>query len=179
MNRKKVRSGVLGLLAIVLISVGQAWGIEAFETDAELVIIEIEEQDAYDIEHAELIEEQELEPIAQLPPGLVGRIIHVEMTAYCACKRCNGKYSDGKATQTASGMYLYNNPEYADKYCAATKAVGKLGTKIEIDGTVYTIVDRMGRKDGLAVDIFVPDHGACYDVYGRQRNKEAIVYEQR
>lgn len=118
----------------------------------------------------------EPEPISDVPPpGTTYRTIRAEVTAYCACRRCNGKYSAGNATQTASGMYLYNNPEYADKYCAATRAVGKLGTKVEIDGIVYTIVDRMGRKDGLAVDIFIPGHAECKES-GRRRNKEIHVY---
>lgn len=102
--------------------------------------------------------------------------IRAEITAYCACKRCNGKYSiDGHSTKTATPLILRNEPEYADKYCAATAAVGDFGDIVIIDGIGYEIVDRMGRKEGKAIDIFVPDHQKGNDEYERRRNYEVEV----
>lgn len=106
------------------------------------------------------------------------KTIRAEITAYCACKKCNSDYSDGHTTKTASGIYLSNEPEYADKYCAATAAVGNFGDIVIIDGIDYEIVDRMGRKDGKAIDIFVPDHKTCYEEYGRRRNYEVEVIKK-
>lgn len=89
---------------------------------------------------------------------------NVRVTAYCACRYCNGYWSRWKngtwATQTASGKWLYNKKEYANKYCAATPAVGKLGDKIKIKlngkTLVLTIVDRLGSNSGYAIDYFIP-----------------------
>lgn len=108
----------------------------------------------------------------------VGTLIKAEITAYCACEVCNGKYSSGNSTETAIGIILRNDPEYADKYCAATSAVGDLGDIVIIDGISYEIIDRMGRKHGKAIDIFVPDHRTCYEEYGRRRNYEVEVIEK-
>lgn len=105
--------------------------------------------------------------------------MRAEVTAYCACKRCNGKYSiDGYSTETATTLILKNEPEYADKYCAATSAVGDFGDIVIIDGISYEIVDRMGRKDGKAVDIFVPNHQKGNDEYERRRNYEVEVIKK-
>lgn len=106
------------------------------------------------------------------------KVIKAEITAYCACPICNGKYSMGEETETASGRILKNTEEYANKYCAATAAVGKLGDVVIIDGLRYRIVDRMGRKDGYAIDIFVPNHADCADKYGRRRNVEVKVVDK-
>lgn len=106
-------------------------------------------------------------------------IVKADVTAYCACKGCNGKHSiDGHSTKTATPLILKNEPEYADKYCAATKAVGKLGDIVIIDGISYEIVDRMGRKYGKAIDIFVPNHQQGNNEYGRRRNYEVIVIKR-
>lgn len=87
------------------------------------------------------------------------------VTHYCACKKCNGKYSHSENginyTATASGVKLYDGIE--GNYCAAT--FGKLGDIITIDGVEYKIVDRMGNrhKKGNRVDIFVSEgHSKCY-----------------
>lgn len=86
------------------------------------------------------------------------------VTHYCACEKCNGKYSYEQGginyTATASGKKLYDGIE--GNYCAAT--FGEMGDVIEINGTEYIIVDRMGNrgKKGNRVDIFVPDgHAEC------------------
>lgn len=89
------------------------------------------------------------------------------VTHYCACKKCNGKYSHSENginyTATASGIKLYDGIE--GNYCAAT--FGKLGDIITIDGVEYKIVDRMGNrhKKGNRVDIFVSEgHSKCYEL---------------
>ena len=87
------------------------------------------------------------------------------ITHYCACSKCNGKYSrteDGiNYTATASGITLHDG--MTGNYCAAT--FGSLGDVIEINGTEYTIVDRMGGNSGYRVDIFVGEgHARCMEL---------------
>ena len=101
-----------------------------------------------------------------------GSTIKATITYYCACKKCCGKYSyvkDGVTySKTASGKKIYNGME-DQHWCAAT--FGRLGDKIEINGTVYTIVDRFGSSSSrYKVDIFTPaGHAACNRL-GKQRN---------
>lgn len=91
---------------------------------------------------------------------------NVKVTAYCACRSCNGYWSTGSSTQTALGITLKNNSSYANKYCAATPAVGNLGDTVTFTakGKTYTvkIVDRLGSSSGYKIDLFVPNHSNCY-----------------
>ena len=122
--------------------------------------------------------EPTIEPtIEPTPTPKPYKVLKAEVTAYCACRICNGDYSDGFMTETASGMMLKNEEKYADKYCAATSAVGKIGEVVIVDGIRYKIVDRMGRKHGKAIDLFVPNHTDCGALYGRRRNVEVKVIE--
>lgn len=100
-----------------------------------------------------------------------GKQITATITHYCACSKCNGKYSytdsDGAVyCSTAGGVKLYNGRNNGN-YCAAN--FGKLGDKITINGTTYTIIDRFGNSSGAPkVDIFVSEgHSTCMQK-GRQ-----------
>jgi len=84
----------------------------------------------------------------------VARAEEWKVTAYCACPKCCGKYSDGVF---ASGKKVY----------VGGVAVNwlKFGTKIQIDGVEYTVEDRgaksiFGTKDNpiKAVDIYFESH---------------------
>jgi 3D (Asp-Asp-Asp) domain-containing protein len=98
--------------------------------------------------------------------GYKRTIKNVKVTAYCACTSCNGYWSSGNSTQTAIGITLRNNSSYANKYCAATPAVGKLGEVVtfKAKGKTYKvkIVDRLGSSSGYKIDLFVPNHSNCY-----------------
>jgi len=82
------------------------------------------------------------------------------ITYYCACDICNGSYAwqDENGIwccTTAKGIVLSNNGE---KWYVCAANFGKLGDKIEIDGEVYTIVDRFGNNGGSPkIDIFCAD----------------------
>lgn len=87
------------------------------------------------------------------------------ITHYCACSKCNGKYSRTENginyTSTASGITLHDG--ISGNYCAAT--FGKLGDIVTINGVDYKIVDRMGGNDGKRIDIFVADgHAKCNEL---------------
>lgn len=101
------------------------------------------------------------------------------ITHYCACKKCNGKYSytdsDGAVyCSTAGGVKLYNGRNNGN-YCAAN--FGKIGNKVTIKGVTYTIVDRFGNNSGSPkIDIFVSDgHSACMQK-GRQTGVSVILH---
>lgn len=92
-------------------------------------------------------------------------IITANITHYCACSKCNGKYSFTKGgknyTETAIGMILHDG--ISGNYCAAT--FGSLGDTITINGTDYKLVDRMKSKSGRKVDIFIADgHDKCLEL---------------
>ena len=77
-----------------------------------------------------------------------------KVTAYCACTKCCGKYSDG---QFASGRLVY----YGGVACNWLK----FGTSLLIGGKVYTVEDRgakslFGSKTNHIkhVDIYMPKH---------------------
>lgn len=87
-----------------------------------------------------------------------GQIIPGKATHYCACAACNGSNSGS----TASGMKIYNG--MANPYIVACNWL-PLGTKIKVNGVLYTVADRGGsgfNKVGR-VDIFTPGgHAECY-----------------
>lgn len=71
------------------------------------------------------------------------------ITAYCPCKLCCGKYSDGI---TASGAPAKG------KLIAAPKSI-PFGTWIDIPGYGYAeVLDRGGAIKGRRLDVFFPTH---------------------
>ena len=77
--------------------------------------------------------------------------IEVDVTHYCNCKKCCGKWAGGNMAsgkKPATGM-------------VAMSSHYPFGTQIMIKGTMYTVEDRGGtgiENDIHRVDIFVPDH---------------------
>ena len=104
----------------------------------------------------------------------------IKVTAYCAGPCCNGYYSSGNSSITASGMRIYNNSSYANKYCAATPSVGALGETIQLklNGKIYNlkIVDRLGSSYGNRVDFFIPNHSQC-NRFGVRYNVTGKIYK--
>lgn len=94
--------------------------------------------------------ESENVPIAQTP-GKVDYTLSVEVTHYCACTKCCGKNANGitaSGKQAAPGM-------------VAMSSHYPFGTKLSINGTLYTVEDRGGKgieSDIARVDIFETDH---------------------
>lgn len=71
-----------------------------------------------------------------------------KITAYCACSKCCGK-STGR---TASGTKAT-----AGRTVAASSKFA-FGTKLNINGHIYTVEDRGGAIQGNKIDIFVNSH---------------------
>lgn len=87
-----------------------------------------------------------------------GQVIGGKATHYCACAVCNGSSSGG----TASGMHIYNG--MPNPYIVACNWL-PLGTKIKVNGVMYTVADRGGSgfNNVGRVDIFTPGgHAECY-----------------
>ena len=88
----------------------------------------------------------------------VGQHIDGRYTHYCACATCNGSNSG----ITSSGKRISNGMK--NPYYIACNWL-PLGTVLNVDGVMYTVVDRGG--SGLSavgrIDIFTPEgHAACY-----------------
>lgn len=71
-----------------------------------------------------------------------------KITAYCSCAKCCGK-SNGI---TASGRYATAN------HTIAAPGNFAIGTKLKINGIVYTVEDRGGAINGKKIDIYVNSH---------------------
>lgn len=94
------------------------------------------------IEEKEVVVEVETEPINY-------KTINVVATAYCPCSKCCGK-SDGI---TATGVKAKEG-----RTIAADPKKFPYGTKILIDGNVYTVEDCGGAIKDNKIDIFFESH---------------------
>jgi 3D (Asp-Asp-Asp) domain-containing protein len=78
------------------------------------------------------------------------------VTAYCPCKKCCGKFSDGV---TANGKSIYAN---RSMFVAADTRVLKFGTMISIPGyrggRSVPVWDRGGKIKGKRIDVFYLSH---------------------
>lgn len=100
-----------------------------------------------------------------------GDIISGKASHYCACKTCNGSSSTGT---TASGMKIYNGMQ--NPYIVACNWL-PLGTKIKVNGVLYTVADRGGRSLSTKgrLDIFTPGGHALCKKLGTPKIKIEIV----
>ncbi len=89
------------------------------------------------------------------------------LTAYCACPICCGIYSNMETPTTASGTIAMQG-----RTIAADTSVFPFGTKLVINGQVYTVEDRGGAIVGNRIDIFFNSHQEAL-IFGRQ---SAAVY---
>lgn len=88
------------------------------------------------------------------------------VTAYCPCRKCCGKWSDGI---TASGATAK-----AGRTIAAPRNFA-FGTKLVINGVTYTVEDRGGSIKGRRLDIYFSNHSEAKK-FGKQR-LEVFCYE--
>lgn len=76
-----------------------------------------------------------------------------KITAYCGCAKCCGK-TDGitaSGTKVTAGRTIAAPPEIP------------FGTKISINGHIYTVEDRGGAIKGNRIDIYFETHQAALD----------------
>lgn len=92
------------------------------------------------------------------------RTIMMEVTAYCACKKCCGPNAMGI---TASGLHVSYN---AGKFVAADTSLLPFGTKLLIPGydeAPVEVIDRGGAIKGNKLDVFFASHQRALE-WGRQ-----------
>ena len=91
--------------------------------------------------------QEESEPIVEPEPTIVSLGTY-KITAYCGCAKCCGK-TDGI---TASGTHVT-----AGRTIAAPPEI-PFGTKLMINGHIYTVEDRGGAITGKRIDIYFESH---------------------
>lgn len=82
------------------------------------------------------------------------------ITAYCGCKKCSGG-----TQKTASGTTPTEG-----RTIAADTSILPFGTKVVIDGVVYTVEDRGSGVSGNHIDIFFATHSKAL-AFGRKSMK--------
>lgn len=106
------------------------------------------------------------EPVSSSGAGHPLQTLEVEVTHYCACKKCCGENAQGI---TASGKKVARG-------MVAMSSHYPFGTQIKINGVMYTVEDRGGSEienDISRVDIYVPDHQEALRL-GRYKTKAEI-----
>jgi 3D (Asp-Asp-Asp) domain-containing protein len=102
-----------------------------------------------------------------------GRVIRMEVTAYCHCLKCCGPAAQGV---TASGKLVNYNSGF---FVAADTNVLPFGTKLIIPGYAENqpveVIDRGGAIKGYRLDVYFPDHDVARE-WGR-RFVNVIVLE--
>lgn len=92
------------------------------------------------------------------------------LTAYCPCPICCGKYSNMTNPVTASGT-----TPAAGRTIAAPSNFA-FGTKIMIDGVIYTVEDRGGAINGNHFDIYFNTHQEALN-FGMRTTAAYLVVE--
>ena len=87
-----------------------------------------------------------------------------KVTAYCSCSKCCGK-SNGI---TAAGTKATPN------HTIAASSQFPIGTKLKINGTVYTVEDRGGAITGNKIDIYMSTHSQALSWGVRYLNVERV-----
>ena len=91
--------------------------------------------------------QEEPEPIVEPEPTIVSLGTY-KITAYCGCAKCCGK-TDGitaSGTHVTAGRTIDAPPEIP------------FGTKLMINGHIYTVEDRGGAIKGKRIDIYFESH---------------------
>lgn len=88
---------------------------------------------------------------------------YYDITHYCSCAKCNGSWA---GRPTASGAYPQINHTVA---CNSLP----IGTKIMIEGQVYTVEDTGGMGNSV-IDVYVGSHS---EALNRGRKKKVPVYK--
>lgn len=91
---------------------------------------------------------------ADIPQNAPQVELRVQVTAYCPCKKCCGKWADG---QTASGYWI----QPGDRFVAAPKHI-PFGTKLIVPGynndQPVEVKDRGGAITVQRLDVFFDTH---------------------
>jgi 3D (Asp-Asp-Asp) domain-containing protein len=101
-----------------------------------------------------------------------GRVIWMEVTAYCGCKKCCGPAAHG---MTASGRSIAYN---GGLFVAADTSVLPFGTQLRVPGyaggEAVEVIDRGRAIRGSHIDVFFPTHDQAL-AWGRRWMPVTIV----
>jgi len=93
------------------------------------------------------------------------KVIWLEVTAYCGCKKCCGPHAQGL---TASGRTVAYN---GGQFVAADTRLFKFGTLLQIPGYAggqsVEVIDRGGAIKGPHIDVFFSTHAQALE-WGRK-----------
>jgi len=96
------------------------------------------------------------------------RTVRMRVTAYCPCRKCCGRFSDGV---TASGKNVYTN---GSKFVAADTRTLRFGTMVSIPGyhggQPVPVLDRGSKIRGNRMDVFFLSHRRAAKWGTRQLN---------
>ena len=102
---------------------------------------------------------------ARAAQGGLGRVVRMEVTAYCPCTKCCGPNAQGL---TASGKPVTHNK---GRFVAADTGVLGFGTDLSIPGyyggQAVKVLDRGGAIKGNKLDVFFATHERALR-WGRQ-----------
>jgi 3D (Asp-Asp-Asp) domain-containing protein len=112
-------------------------------------------------------------PISIADPPIAGKDVDkvphrfwAEVTAYCSCEKCCGKYADGR---TANGHKIRTG----DKFCAADKR-WPFETIMDIPGYGNVpVLDRGGAIKGNKLDVYFDTHAEAL-AWGRKHLEVTI-----
>lgn len=91
------------------------------------------------------------------------------ITYYCPCEKCCGEYANGI---TASGA-----PCVEGVTCACDCL--PIGTRVNVDGAIYTVEDRFGSFDGShRIDIYVDSHERALALGTHTSEVFEIIFEE-
>ena len=104
--------------------------------------------------------------------GLHHRVVWMQVTAYCGCKKCCGPKARGL---TASGLPVTYNQGH---FVAADARLFKFATKLIIPGYAgqqpVEVIDRGGAIKGNHLDVFVPTHEQAKE-WGRKWIQVTVI----
>ncbi len=90
------------------------------------------------------------------PPKPRTRVVRMRVTAYCPCRRCCGKFSDGR---TASGRSIRTN---GSAFVAADTSILPFHTRLSVPGyyggAPVPVLDRGRDIRGYRLDVFFRSH---------------------
>ncbi len=119
------------------------------KTEPETTLMFEEEPATEPDQYEEVCDEYEPEEAIYISGDYLGTF---KCTAYCGCYDC----SEGYGNMTATGAYAR-----ANHTIAVDPSVLPYGTKVSVNGTVYTAEDCGGGVNGNHIDIYFDSHSEC------------------
>ena len=112
-------------------------------------------------------------PEVSKPPKVskISNIYYKDITAYCSCYVCCGRWSAFK--KTANGK-----PPRANHTVAASRSI-PFGSLVSIEGLqgTYVVEDRLATKYDHRIDVYFDSHQAALE-FGKRRHKRVTVSHQ-